>query len=78
MFGKQAANEQKPGSTAHKTSNSGGKFAGGGAMPRSGGLASPAKSGETGSLGAPTNASTRDYPIRGGEAKPARPGRCAP
>jgi hypothetical protein len=77
MFGKQAANEQRPGSTAHKTSSTGGRFAAGGDVPRSGGLAVPAKLQHTGPSGTPASVSTRDYE-KGGEARPARPGRCAP
>jgi|SRR6516225_849896 hypothetical protein len=72
--GEQAA-KQKPGSTAHKTSGRGEKFAEGGTLPRSGGLASPAKSEHTGPPGATASQSTRNY-SKGGEARPARPGEC--
>jgi hypothetical protein len=71
----EQASKQQPSSTAHKTSGRGEKFAEGGTMPRSGGLASPAKSEHTGPPGATARSSTRNY-SKGGEARPARPGQC--
>jgi hypothetical protein len=71
-----SAGEQAPAITSQKARNKR-QFAEGGTMPRSGGLAAPAKSGETGPPGATAGQSTRNY-SKGGEARPARPGRCAP
>jgi hypothetical protein len=83
MFGKgdrtkvateDSAGEQTPAITSQKARDKR-QFAEGGAMPRSGGLASPAKSEHTGPPGATARASTRNY-SKGGEARPARPGQC--
>ena len=83
MFGKgdrtktatpESAGPQTAGITSQKSKRNP-KFPEGGAMPRSGGLASPAKSGETAPPGATARSSTRNY-SKGGESRPARPGEC--
>jgi hypothetical protein len=76
MFKPQAAGPMKPGQTG-KAQNSapGAQRAVGGAMPRSGGLASSAPPGHTGPPGATARSSTRDY-SKGGEARPAKAGQC--
>jgi hypothetical protein len=76
MFKPQAAGPDRPGNTGKDQSPApGAQRAAGGTMPRSGGLASPAKSEHTGPPGATARSSTRNY-SKGGEARPARPGEC--
>jgi hypothetical protein len=71
-----SAGEQTPAITSQKAKDKR-KFAEGGTMPRSGGLASPAKPEHTGPPGATAGQSTRDYPAKGGGlSRPARPGEC--
>jgi hypothetical protein len=82
MFGKgdrtkvataDSAGEQTPAATSQKARDKR-KFAEGGTMPRSGGLASSASPGHTGPPGRTAGQSTRRSYPKGGEARPAKPG----